>query len=349
MDHPEWWDPYSCQPYKIPASDKPRLGFENLWEYLKVGTTFLGLSPLLAARYLTLKKAPAPPMEEFAGISIGTDQDFWQSQLEMLEDLRVRNVLIRIPSWDTSRLETYKSLVRSLEGYDVLVNVLQSRDSTRDVEGWKKQLYRIFETIGPLVNRFQIGNAVNRSKWGCRHTGDALALFKAADEVRARFPDIHLLGSSVIDFEPLLTLRTLVNGGGYHYDGCASLLYINRRGPVTGRQYGVFDLEAKIRLIKSMASLSNNCENRLWITETNWPLLNTKPYTPNSGHPRSTVDEETQARWLLDYFQVARDCGWVERVYWWQLINPGYGLVDHRGGKLRKMPSYHAFKSLFNP
>ena len=44
--------------------------------------------------------------------------------------------------------------------------------------------------------------------------------------------------------------------------------------------------------------------------------------------------------------RIARESGFVERVYWWQLINPGYGLVDHRGGMLRKMPSYHAFRAL---
>ena len=36
----------------------------------------------------------------------------------------------------------------------------------------------------------------------------------------------------------------------------------------------------------------------------------------------------------------------VEKVYWWQLINPGYGLVDSRAKQLRRMPSYYAFKNL---
>jgi hypothetical protein len=40
--------------------------------------------------------------------------------------------------------------------------------------------------------------------------------------------------------------------------------------------------------------------------------------------------------------------GWVDRVYWWQLINPGYGLVDHRGGSLFKMPLYYAFKEIID-
>ena len=71
------------------------------------------------------------------------------------------------------------------------------------------------------------------------------------------------------------------------------------------------------------------------------------PYTPNSGLPRSTVDEVTQAKYLTEYYRIAYQTGCVERVYWWQLVNPGYGLADHREGKIRKMPSFHAFANLF--
>ena len=88
-----------------------------------------------------------------------------------------------------------------------------------------------------------------------------------------------------------------------------------------------------------------HCKTRVWVTETNWPLVNTKPYTPNSGLPRSTVDERTQAEYLTDYYKIAYQLGLVERVYWWQLVNPGYGLVDHRDG-MRKMPSFFAFKKM---
>jgi hypothetical protein len=110
----------------------------------------------------------------------------------------------------------------------------------------------------------------------------------------------------------------------------------------------VFYLARKIRLIHAITLASNRSDNRLWITETNWPLLNTKPYTPNSGLPRSTVDEETQASYLSDYYRIAYASGRVERVYWWQLVNPGYGLIDHRDNQMRKMPSFHAFARLLN-
>jgi len=166
------------------------------------------------------------------------------------------------------------------------------------------------------------------------------------EELRSEFNDLSLLGSSIIDFEPLLSWRTLWNFRHYHLQANAALLYVNRRHSPYGTQYGIFDLENKLRLAKAMTRLSNRCDDSLWITETNWPLLDTKPYTPNSGNPSRTVDEPTQAMYLKQYYQIAWQTGWVDRVYWWQLINPGYGLVDHREGSLRRMPSYYAMQEL---
>ena len=37
----------------------------------------------------------------------------------------------------------------------------------------------------------------------------------------------------------------------------------------------------------------------------------------------------------------------VERVYWWQLVSKGYGLIDvEDNGSLRHRPAYHSFKAL---
>ena len=346
-DHPDWWDPYSCQPYKLTDSEKPRANIDNFAEYAKVLATFLGLSPALIWKYITLKPGKVRPMQDFAGLSISIEQQWQSAQLEMVKDLGVKNLLIRIADWQLNDLDNILQYLKSFNGADFTVNILQSRNSVGNHQLWREQVYKTISALQPVCKRFKIANAVNRSKWGCSNSGNAIELFKIADKVKQEFSNIELLGSSVIDFEPLISLRTLFNFSGVNYDGCASLLYINRRGSAYGKQYSYFDLNRKLRLNKAILELSNNTKNNLWITETNWPLLDTKPYTPNSGNPRSTVDEQTQAEYLLQYFNIAQQCGWVERVYWWQLINPGYGLVDHRGPDLRKMPSYFAFKSLF--
>ncbi len=343
-----WWDFHSDQPYKLPDHKKPRTRWPNIKEYLGVGVTAVMLSPLVLWRYLTVKPAITKrAVDEFIGLSISPSDQYDNAILEMVDELGVQELLLRVPTWDVERVEYYLDFARQFPRHRFLINVLQSRDSVVRPDEWVNQLRIIFREFSKITTTFQIGNAINRSKWGCAHSGEYLRLLEVADQVKQEFDEISLIGSSVIDFEPLITLRTLINAHEYHLDACASQLYVNRRGSPYGKQYGFFDLERKIRLIYSILSLANRSEKRLWITETNWPLLNTKPWTPNSGHPRSTVNEKTQAEYLKQYYKIAWQSGMVEKVYWWQLINPGYGLVDHRSGQLRKHPAYYAFKEIF--
>jgi len=342
-----WWDPYSDQPYTLPAGEKPRTGPANMWEYMTIAATCLGLAPAVFTHYLGLRpRALSVVAKSFVGLSVSPDDRFDTAVHEMVEELGVQELLVRVPVWERHAIDRYARYLESFKGKGFLVNVLQNRESIRDPEGWRADLRAIFAGLRGFTPYFQIGNAINRTKWGCAHSGEYLRLLDIAEQVRSEFPEVKLVGSSVIDFEPLVTLRTLFNFHKYRLDVVSSLLYVNRRGSPYGRQYRIFDLSHKLKLIHALVLTGNRNAQALWITETNWPLLNTKPYTPNSGHPRSTVDEPTQARYLKQYYQIAYQTGWVDRVYWWQLINPGYGLVDHRGGQLRKHPSYYALKDI---
>jgi hypothetical protein len=82
----------------------------------------------------------------------------------------------------------------------------------------------------------------------------------------------------------------------------------------------------------------------LWITEVNWPLKGTGKYSPASGNPNVTEDE--QADYLIRYYVLCLATGYVERIYWWQLVAPGYGLIDSREEPWRKRPSFFAFKTM---
>jgi hypothetical protein len=319
----------------------------NVWEYAKVaGSNLIGL-PAITYQTLALQKKPANiGADQFVGLSIAPDERYQSAMVEMVEELGVKQLLIRIPSWDTAALDDYVRFLELFPSNEFVINILQSRDSVTNLGAWQRQVSDIINATQHITKTYWIGNAVNRTKWGCVHSGQALDLQESVEELRSEFSDLTLLGSSIIDFEPLLSWRTLWNFRNFRIQGNAALLYVNRRHSPYGTQYGVFDLENKLRLAKAMTKLSNRCDDSLWITETNWPLLDTKPYTPNSGNPTRTVDEETQAKYLKWYYQIAWQTGWVDRVYWWQLINPGYGLVDFRDGHLRKMPSYYAFKEI---
>lgn len=346
-DDDSWWDYYSDQPYVLDKINKPGLTRGAMIEAVKTAATLAGISPALIWRYILLRPAPSTqPIKDFAGLSVSPNPKYGHQIHEMIDELNVTQLLIRVPVWKTGQIEGYVKFAESFSRHQILINILQNRESVLHPDRWQKNVRTIISACRTFTHSFQICNAINRSKWGCHSTADYFVLQNRVEELRSQYPDLLLLGSSVIDFEPLSTLRTLINNQAYQLDGCASLLYVNRRLSPYNKQFGIFDLEKKIRLIHAILSLSNRCKKRLWITETNWPLLNTRPYTPNSGSPRSTVDEKTQAEFLTQYFHIAYMSGMVEKVYWWQLINPGYGLVDSRARVLRKMPSYYAFKNL---
>ena len=346
-NQPDWWDPYSCQPYVMKSEEKPRTGFANIAEYSKVAASNLVGLPAITYQYLALKKQPCNiNADQFVGLSIEPDDKYESALIEMVEELGVTQLQLRIPSWDVGSIDEYVRFLELFPKQQFIINILQSRDSVQNLNEWQQQVATIIRATQHITKTFWIGNAINRSKWGCAHTGQALDLQEKVEELRLEFTGLTLLGSSVIDFEPLLSWRTLWNFRKYHIEANAALLYVNRRHSPYGSQYKIFDLENKLRLAKAMTKLSNRCDDSLWITETNWPLLDTKPYTPNSGNPSTTVDEETHAKYLKWYYQIAWQTGWVDKVYWWQLINPGYGLVDHRSGSLRKMPAYYAFKDI---
>jgi hypothetical protein len=350
LEHPNWWDPNSDQPYRLASGQKRNVTFSHLMEYGKTVLTALAICPFALIRlYTSAATAPPPQPADFVGLGISKDHGAPNAVVEGVEELGVRRLLLRVPTWHADQLEPYLNFAQKFSNQKILINILQSRENATDPEVWSRAVEQIIDAFWPLTREFQLGHAVNRSKWGCRHTGDYLTLLDATTRLPEQFPGIVLAGSSVIDFEPFAALRTLINFHRYRLDVCSALLYVNRRGSPFTRQFNIFDLERKLGTAAVLVSLSNRCGKRLWITETNWPLLDTKPFTPNSGNPRSTVNEITQAKYLTDYYQTAWRTRYVERVYWWQLNQAGYGLMDHRPSIPRKMPSFYAFKKLLSP
>ena len=163
----------------------------------------------------------------------------------------------------------------------------------------------------------------------------------ATREIRGH-PRLRLAGSAVIDFEPLATLRSLVHRHPVRLDVVSALLYVDRRGPPEARQYGFFDTWRKLRTIAAALRLSSRAPRRLWLTEVNWPLAGHGPHAPTSG--TEAVDEAAAAAYLERYLHRVAATGLAERVYVWQLVAQGYGLVDPRDG--RRRPAYDLLRRL---
>ncbi len=175
--------------------------------------------------------------------------------------------------------------------------------------------------------------------------GEYLKWYQHIQAIRdEKYPDLKLIGSSVIDFEYHYTIRTLFNFCSLKYDKLSSLLYVDRRGSPNNTQMGIFDTKNKISMLYSLAKLSSKTSDEIYITEVNWPLSNTAPYAPTSE--LECVSEETYARYMREYLEIAKESGKIQRVYWHQLIAAGYGLVDDRGGIIRKTKAFEEYKQM---
>jgi hypothetical protein len=144
----------------------------------------------------------------------------------------------------------------------------------------------------------------------------------------------------VIDFEFHLyppTLRVLP------FDTSSSLLYVDRVGAPENAQHG-YTAAMKVALFKAYTEVSARRPLGCRITEVNWPLAGTGPYSPASGRPN--VSEGEQADYLVRYYIICLASGLIERVTWWQLVAPGYGLVDSREEPWRRRPSWFALRTM---
>jgi hypothetical protein len=342
------WDRLSDQPHQHAGRlDKLKVRLADVRGHGEQAAIVAAALPRIWRRYGQLKadlyKAPV----DFRGIGVCVRP--WpeapEALLGLIEELGVRHVLLRLHLWEDDH-DAEEVLARALQarGCELTFALPQNRELVRDLARWRRALEAIGPRFAPYGSRFQIGQAINRSKWGVWNIGEYISLVRAAEEILRREPGVELLGPSVIDFEYHVTAGVLnQRRAGFHLDAVSALLYVDRRGAPENRQAGL-DTVDKVVLLKAIAETACNSTGRTWITEVNWPLRE-GPHSP-AGRDVS-VDEETQADHLVRYYLLTLGTGLVERVFWWQVVARGYGLVDPSDPENpRRRPSFLALKTL---
>ena len=342
MQTPFLWDNYSDQPYQLKdRAFKKMMRRREVFSLLK---TFLIALFILPLSFLMLPFVGRKTIDTQNFFAMGVDMDKEPSLTpSLLEDLKVSHILVRLKLWEMQRVTELRDFILSCKTQEVTVVILQDREHIEDRMLLKQNLRTIFSILH--VRRFVIGSTINRAKWGFFSVDEYNCFYKVAYDLREReFPHIELIGSGVIDFEYHFTAHTLFNFFPYRYDGISSLLYVDRRGAPENTQMG-FDLLRKISWLSSMVHLSPKTKNRIFITETNWPLTDTAPFAPTSEH--ECVDEESYANFLVRYYLLAFASEQVDAVCWHQLIASGYGLIDTRED-VQYRSAFYAFKTLLH-
>jgi len=340
------WDKYSDQPYILKKEDKKFLRKGYLPDFLKLFGTNIIYFPYLFFKFLLKKNRETliQNKKSFYGLCVNLDKG--DSQHALVEELGVKSLQVRVFLDDMENIDSYVSFAEKFgSDKEILITVIQDRAHIEDALLLEKDIETVFDKFQHISSEYQIGNAINRIKWSFVSAEEYLRFYETVQKVRdEKFASLKLIGSSVIDFEYHITIRTLFNATKIHYDTFSSLLYVDRRGSPQNKQMGIFDLKNKIEFLDTIVRSSPKTEDHIYLTEVNWPLSGTAPYAPTSE--KECVDEKAYIQYMLEYFDITKKIGKIKKVFWHQLIAPGYGLVDNRDGKIVKRDAFYAFKKM---
>jgi len=344
------WDRLSDQPHQhATRGEKLMIRLADSPTHLCDLGVVASSAPRIRNRYRELKETLYSAPIAFDGIGLAvrpwpTDPD---AHLRGIEDLGVSRLLLRLHPWEKDH-DDEERLAEALagRGCELAFAIPQNRDLVRDRARWRAAIEELAERFTPFGRQFQVGQAINRSKWGVWTRAEYAEIYLEAAEILRRQAGVEVMGPAVIDFE-FPALVALVDGKvpGLRFDIVSSLLYVDRRGAPENRQMGL-DTTDKVTLLRANAETGRNSSESCWITEVNWPLWE-GPHSP-AGKTVS-VGEEEQADYLVRYYLLTLGTGLIERVYWWRLIARGYGLVaPARDGSLRRRPSWHAMRTMID-
>lgn len=347
------WDPRSVQAVAaLRGRERRRLMRKCDWAAMLVAA-LRWTRPVKREMRRLLDGAFKTPVEmaDRIGIAISENPETIAFEDRCLTELGPLHLLARFYAHQSEAAwtATAERLVRlHATGHSVSIVLVQDRAAVRDPDRWRAFVQAVLGRVGTSASDVQVGQAVNRTKWGIWSACEYAGLAASAVEIAREYPGIKLLGPAVIDFEPHYLLGMLsALPESVKLDGVGHLLYVDRRGAPENRQ-GRYDTLGKLAVLRAVARLSPHADDRLVITETNWPLAGTdiwspicSPYLYSGQTVAGGVDERTYGHYMIRYLLIALCSGLADRVCWWRLCAHGFGLVDDKDpAQPRKRPAY---------
>ncbi|MDF2530029.1 MAG: hypothetical protein K0Q57_909, partial [Gammaproteobacteria bacterium] len=286
------------------------------------------------------------------GVALHPKPDYIQHELKFLEELGNPPVLVRFchheseVDWNIG-IKLIKQLQQ--KGISVMAAFLQDRRAVLQPESWRHFLEAIIPSIADSVEHIEIAHAINRVKWGIWNAKEYQTLLKPALSLQKLYPSIRITGPSGIDFEYPYVIAALEQiPPGEHLAALSHHLYVDRRGAPENKQ-GSFATLEKCALLKAIAKWSRHCEDKVIVSEVNWPIQNTGVWSP-IGSPYEApawhrdlpgITEQEYSDYMLRYIAISICSGHIDQVYWWRLSAHGFGLIDDLDN-WRKRPAFIA-------
>ncbi len=335
------WDEKTAQP-TIALSRKEKHRERFLSDIIVAIARGILAIPQIRREYQNLKQLSFQQplsMKGRVGVALHPHEGYINNELELLAQLGNPPVLLRFCHHENDLIwDRTIALVTQLheQGIEIMIALLQDREAVLQPEKWSAFLTKIIPSIVDKVAHIEITHAFNRIKWGVWNMGELLSLMKPAFDLQKKFPHIKLTGPACIDFEYLPVIHALKSlPRDYKFSALSHLLYVDRRGAPENPQ-GQFSTLEKCALLKSLARISPQCDDKVIISEVNWPLANTDiwspivtPYvTPHWEVRPSGETDNDYANFMLRYIAIAICSGHIDQLFWWRLSAKGYGLVD---------------------
>lgn len=343
------WDEYSGQPSVMLRSPERRRERRaaDLWPTLfsclqKGGAIWREYRQLKAQSY----QAEVEMTGRF-GVCVEVDESFDQ-QLQQLQQTPGLSVFVRLYfHLGQAHLETAAAAIRQLAeaGHPVGIGLVQSRQAVLDPTAWQSFMADALARVHTHIHCVEIGHAVNRVKWGLWNLDEMSGLWYSVAELKAHYPGIQFIGPAVNDFE-FQYYPPLLRTTGAAVDALSCHLYVDRRGAPENAQNGFTTLE---KALAGKAIAKAHGKTGFYITEVNWPLQNTGLHSPLAGayqyqnqrESKLHVSEIDSAAYMIRYALITLCSGATERLWWWRLAHPGFGLIDTKDG-WRERPGWKA-------
>jgi hypothetical protein len=295
-------------------------------------------------------------MSDRVGVALDPRIETWGRERSLWEELGGPPALVRFYAHESGARTSFRAdAARELHGAGAKVTaaLVQDRSSIRDPKRWQSFVEQVLSATNGVVEEYELGHAINRVKWGIWGFGEYRGFVRASAAAIAGHPSARLVGPAGIDFEypfVMAALRCLPDG--MRFSGLSHHLYVDRRGAPENRQAGFSTVE-KCAMARAIARASGKCEDRLIVSEVNWPLLGTGVYSPvgspyESPGPRyndPSVGEDDYADYLVRYLLQAVASGMAQKVFWWRLVARGFGLVDDSDpAAWRRRKAFHAMR-----
>lgn len=353
------WDEKSAQPINAETS-RVRNRYHSKRAVVRLAQAAVPALPGVYRAYRDLRAGAFAEPVELRGrwaLAVEPRPESWDTERTWLQQAGPVPVLIRFyrhkgtRQWDFA-LRAARELAGA--GHAVAAALVQDRRSVLEPAAWSAMAERVVPQLDGLAEWIEVGHAINRVKWGLWDLADYRQLVEPLAELRTAYPNLRLMGPAGIDFEYLHVLAALRSlPRGFRFDALSHHLYVDRRGAPEIPQ-GRFAALEKFALARALARTSPHCEDRLVVSEVNWPILGTHEWSPVGSpytHPGQVlgppnVTPEDYARFMVRYLVQAACSGLVERVYWWRLAAHGFGLVDERAEPWVARPGWQAFLHL---